>query len=37
MRVDVLASLAVEGFLVLLTPFGPVSRILGVAADMGSR
>ena len=35
MRFNVIASLAVKGVLVLLTPFGFVTLVLAVAADMG--
>ena len=35
MRVNVIASLVVKGVLVLLAPFGLVTLVLAVAADMG--
>jgi Cd2+/Zn2+-exporting ATPase len=35
MRVNVIASLAVKGVLVLLAPFGLVTLVVAVAADMG--
>ena len=35
MRANVIASLAVKGVLVLLAPFGLVTLVLAVAADMG--
>jgi Cd2+/Zn2+-exporting ATPase len=35
MRVNVVASLAVKGVFVLLAPFGLVTLVLAVAADMG--
>ncbi|MCW2992583.1 MAG: Heavy metal translocating P-type ATPase [Conexibacter sp.] len=35
MRVNVIASLAVKGVFVLLAPFGLVTLVLAVAADMG--
>jgi Cd2+/Zn2+-exporting ATPase len=35
MRANVIASLLVKGFLVLLTPFGLVTLVVAVAADMG--
>ncbi len=35
MRANVIASLLIKGVLVLLTPFGLVTLILAVAADMG--
>jgi Cd2+/Zn2+-exporting ATPase len=35
MRVNVIASLAVKGVFVILAPFGLVTLVLAVAADMG--
>jgi Cd2+/Zn2+-exporting ATPase len=35
MRVNVIASLIIKGFFVLLAPFGLVTLVLAVAADMG--
>jgi len=35
MRVNVVCSLAVKGVLVLLAPFGLVTLVLAVAADVG--
>lgn len=35
MKVNVVASLAIKGILVLLAPFGLVTLVVAVAADMG--
>jgi len=36
MRANVIASLVIKGALVLLTPFGFVTLVIAVAADMGT-
>ena len=35
MRVNVVASLSIKGLFVLLAPFGLVTLVMAVAADMG--